>query len=260
MSQDRISRFLPLRIAERLEALGLTERSASLEATGQPDALRFIRTRGTTPSATRLIKIAKVLQATPEYLTGETDTNEWDSQKAYVSIAASMNEQAEQDFSDGRIVPVIGAVGINEEGEAPQTETSKSVTVYKFNRDILAFAAAPLGAEVGKYGAFYPADSLMAPVYEPHVPAVFSHDLEAEIGDYALIFFKGKKPEAHFLTRIFALRRIVDRGEGWVTVEQHSPPGRAKLSAELIHTTRKVLSLRDYVAPPRRGDKISKVG
>jgi len=65
------------RIGERLSDLEFTERGASLAATRTPDALRYIRTRRAMPSAARLASIARVLSATPEYLLGQTDYNNY---------------------------------------------------------------------------------------------------------------------------------------------------------------------------------------
>lgn len=59
------------RIAQRVDALGITERDASIKATGKPDALRYIRVRRAMPSADRLAAIAKALETTPEWLLGQ---------------------------------------------------------------------------------------------------------------------------------------------------------------------------------------------
>lgn len=56
------------RIARRLKALDVTERDASIKATGKPDALRYIRVRRAMPSADRLDAIAKALETSPEWL------------------------------------------------------------------------------------------------------------------------------------------------------------------------------------------------
>lgn len=61
------------RIQARLSVMGLTERAASMRATGQPDALRYIRTRKHMPSASRLAAIAKALETSPAFLLGETN-------------------------------------------------------------------------------------------------------------------------------------------------------------------------------------------
>lgn len=65
------------RIAQRLSELGISERTASLEATGKPDAIRYIRMRRAMPAAPRLASIARVLSATPEFLLGQADENKY---------------------------------------------------------------------------------------------------------------------------------------------------------------------------------------
>ncbi|MCI1143078.1 hypothetical protein MOP88_13540 [Sphingomonas sp. WKB10] len=58
------------RIGAKLYERNLTEREASIDATGKPDALRYIRTRKAMPSADRLDKIAQTLGTTSDYLLG----------------------------------------------------------------------------------------------------------------------------------------------------------------------------------------------
>lgn len=65
------------RIAKRLDELRISERAASIEATGSPDAIRYIRARRAMPAAPRLAAIARVLSATPSYLLGEADQNNY---------------------------------------------------------------------------------------------------------------------------------------------------------------------------------------
>ena len=72
------------RIAQRLSALGLSERQASLSATGSPDAIRYIRTRGAMPSAHRLQELARVLETSSAWLLGQTE-----------DISGSVSDQVE---------------------------------------------------------------------------------------------------------------------------------------------------------------------
>ncbi|MEH3046481.1 S24 family peptidase [Sphingomonas adhaesiva] len=58
------------RIAAKLAERRLSEREASLDATGKPDALRYIRVRRAMPSGERLAAIAKTLNTTPQWLLG----------------------------------------------------------------------------------------------------------------------------------------------------------------------------------------------
>lgn len=65
--------ILKERIAQRLDELQLTERAVSLAATGKPDLVRFIRTRGTVPSADKIIALAAVLECSAAWLMGKSD-------------------------------------------------------------------------------------------------------------------------------------------------------------------------------------------
>jgi len=58
------------RINAKLHERNLTEREASIDATGKPDAIRYIRTRNSMPSAARLEQIAATLGTTPAWLMG----------------------------------------------------------------------------------------------------------------------------------------------------------------------------------------------
>ncbi|MFC3422605.1 hypothetical protein ACFOHO_10865 [Rhizorhabdus histidinilytica] len=60
------------RIDERLKVLGLTDRQASIRATGLPDAIREIR-RFKRPGSKRMIQLAKALETTPDWLGGYVD-------------------------------------------------------------------------------------------------------------------------------------------------------------------------------------------
>lgn len=61
------------RIAAKLHERNLSEREASIDATGKPDAIRYIRVRRSMPSAERLASLANTLGTTPEWLLGKND-------------------------------------------------------------------------------------------------------------------------------------------------------------------------------------------
>lgn len=235
------------RIAERLEAVGLTERKASILATGQPDAIRYIRTRGTMPSAARMMKIAKILEATPDYIFGDSSTNDWESNKQAISVAARFTDQAVNEHGlPGRRVPINGVKSVAD-------DANPDLVAYALIADIVGFAAKPAGSSE-KFGSFYPADSSMAPVFDPSTPVVFSLEREAELGDHALLFLRD--PEGRLKrNQTFILRKLVDRASDWVTVQQHTPSRMMRLPAKMVDHTRRVLILRDYVIPSQPGDR-----
>jgi phage repressor protein C with HTH and peptisase S24 domain len=65
--------MLVTRIGAKLIERNLSEREASIDATGKPDAIRYIRTRHAMPNAERLEQIAKTLGTTPAWLMGADD-------------------------------------------------------------------------------------------------------------------------------------------------------------------------------------------
>ncbi len=74
--QPEAAARLKARLAERLSVLQLSERAASMMATGKPDAIRYIRVRDHVPSYERLFAIARTLRTSPEYLLGTVDDPE----------------------------------------------------------------------------------------------------------------------------------------------------------------------------------------
>ncbi|PZU77735.1 MAG: hypothetical protein DI530_12125 [Sphingomonas sp.] len=66
---DKID-ILISRIGAKLAERRLSEREASIDATGKPDALRYIRTRRAMPGGDRLDAIAKTLNTTAQWLLG----------------------------------------------------------------------------------------------------------------------------------------------------------------------------------------------
>lgn len=93
---------LKRRIAERLATLGISERAASIKATGQPDTLRFIRTRDVMPSWQKLIQIAEALETSTDYLVGETDHPGGRELRKIASRIVALDEHTETMRRDAR--------------------------------------------------------------------------------------------------------------------------------------------------------------
>jgi phage repressor protein C with HTH and peptisase S24 domain len=74
MSKD--IEILIQRIAAKLHERNLSEREASIDATGKPDAIRYIRVRKAMPGGDRLAALAHTLGTTPEWLLGKNDAQE----------------------------------------------------------------------------------------------------------------------------------------------------------------------------------------
>jgi hypothetical protein len=237
------------RIAERLEAVGLSERKASMIATGQPDAIRYIRTRGTMPSVIRMMKISNVLKATPTYLFGDVDTNDWEENATAIGLASRFNDAAAYEQRvPGRSVPVHGVKASSDDADA-------SLTVYGFTKEIVGFAAPPRGYEDHLVGAFYPVDSSMSPLYEPATPVVFSHKVEAKVGEHALVFLTGSFEGKEIRSGTFLLRKLVDKTDEWVTLQQHTPSRMMRLPTSVVQQCLRAFVMRDYIMPDPASDE-----
>jgi phage repressor protein C with HTH and peptisase S24 domain len=72
-----MSQLLSDRIKQRLSALGMTMREASIKATGSAETIRaIVNGKSQNPRVDTLAKIAEVLETSPEWLTGRGDTPE----------------------------------------------------------------------------------------------------------------------------------------------------------------------------------------
>lgn len=237
------------RILERLSALGLSERKASMLATGQPDTLRFIRTRGTVPSIGRMFRIAQALEATPEYLLGHTDINDWSRNRSSVDAAAHFSENIVSENVDlSRTIPVINSISKSLMFEVSGVKAFP-VTMTSITNDVIGFVAAPMGAKHKKLMSTYINDPVMAPVFDNQSPVVFELDREPNRGDYAIIFLGGEFEGRELRSTDFLLRRVVDLTKEWLTLEQHTPPLRHNFPRGNAKSFARVLTLRDYVMP-----------
>jgi SOS-response transcriptional repressor LexA len=97
------------RIDERLKILGLSDREASIRATGLPDAIREIR-RLKRPGGRRLIQLAAALETTPDYIGGYVDHERQKLWRSTTSSVLPITGVAELP----KTVPLFGAAADNE--------------------------------------------------------------------------------------------------------------------------------------------------
>lgn len=239
------------RLAERLKAVGLSERKASLQATGQPDTIRFMRTRGTMPSFDRMFAISRVLEASPKYLFGQSDVNDYEAHKETIKNASRFTDSAlKQRIAGARQIPVMGSNSLS--GPIPEEDgTEQELTLTSISHKVIGFVSAPIGYDANRLRATYVSDPAMVPLFDPDVPVVFDLNEHPRSGDYAMLFIAGTAPSGQKLEgTAFMLRRIIDQTEEWVTVEQLQPLRRSRFEKESIGNALRVLTLRDYLMPP----------
>lgn len=180
------------RINERLVALGLSERQASILATGQPDALRYIRTRKAMPSTERLFKIAKVLKVDPSYLWGSTDENDWEGVKDALDVATSMAPDALKDLSfvdeEDNTTPCLkSARGSLRVFPTLDASGNVSVELAKTTADIVHLLLVPPSLTNRRVVGYQVVGEAMAPLYNNDDFILIEADRHPAVKEVALV-------------------------------------------------------------------------
>jgi hypothetical protein len=233
--------ILKARIAERLQELDLTERSASMAATGQPDTLRYIRTRNTMPSPPKLVAIASVLQCSIGYLLGSE------------SASAGANP-GEPDYAltvqratapVSRFIPVKKAIA-----PVPLDQLSEGI---KFPGSLMAINGhavvdqimrPPALSEHRDIYCFYNPIWEMDPVIEAGTPVVVDADRPPINGDFALVFLR---PSPDGIFGLCILRRLLARTEKAVTLQHYAPDTTFELPVAHVLGLQKILTMADVL-------------
>lgn len=268
---DKID-ILIARIAERLEELELSERQASIAATGGPDALRYIRTRRAMPSAARLERIARVLGATPAYLLGapintfgspQPEVEHRDAEAAYQSIRDTL-EKKELSFQlPPRRDPFPEDLIFTRDRHLPfllSYTYDPSISVYDFieqdDAEVLSvdqgqvedWAPRPpaLAGRRDLFAIFY-WGSDMKPAWEPGSAVVFDPARQGNIGDYVFVVLgvKGERDGPPRQEGVF--RRLVKRSPDFLELEQLSPHRAFRVPVEEVVGSYRAMSVREIL-------------
>jgi phage repressor protein C with HTH and peptisase S24 domain len=222
------------RIDKRLEALGITERSASLDATGKPDTIRNIR-RGKEPGAEKVIALARVLQCPVEWLlAGEgplpgpvtgppavMTPNVVFAPEVRVPVASEMP----------RDLPVRGIAAC-----------SSGDGAFQVGADVVDWVRRPplFNGVPEAYALYMSGDSMEPRLF--HGDLVMVHPFRpVRPGDLAIFVLKDAADEPEYsFCKVFQS----DRG-GIVTVEQYNPRMTREFPRDRIIARHRVMELRD---------------
>lgn len=169
------------RIQQRLDDLGLSERQASIQATGSDATIRMIRTgKSSSPRIDTIAKLARVLQTTENWLLhGEG--------AAPSAVAVPLPERSELRPAD---VPVQTGAGLPKDvpvlGTAAGSELGNGA--FQLSTDIIDYVRRPPGLSGARdaYALYVEGDS-MYPRYEAG-DLVFVHPhRKPSPGDYVII-------------------------------------------------------------------------
>lgn len=231
------------RIDERLKAVGLKARAASIEATGNPDAIRRL-VRGHTPNAQRLQAIAAVLQTNTDYLLGRSDDGTVVHVPTTTEVVAPSPgaKPAVRDFATlPRDIPVLGTVAGGTVKFAE--DTLELATIHE--GDVIDYLARP-PALMGRrkiYGLYHVGTS-MYPRFEPGDPHWVDPDVQPRPGDDVVVQLVGPDGDGDRMIGGLVKRLVRYTGKG-VVVEQFNPPLTIEIPSTRYRALHKIVSPRE---------------
>ncbi|WP_342249363.1 LexA family transcriptional regulator [Sphingomonas sp. OTU376] len=244
------------RISERLEALGITERAASLQATGKPDALRYIRTRRAMPGLRRLIAIARVLQTSSDYLLGLTDDpNPTGAQQEMMAgmdlfhdtaIAEMYYLKKNQISAES---PIMNSGALSVESVVTESGEPAAVQMFALRSRVVGFFALPTWMNVEEFHGFLCGDNSMLPRFRKGELVVYSVSQAVEIGDYAVFRLEKSSADGDRPGLAFMLRQLVGIDGNDFILRQFSPDIRFRFPRNNVNEMNRVISLEDALTP-----------
>lgn len=223
------------RIDERLSALGMTDRKASLSAVGKPDLIRDIR-RGARPLAARLQALAATLETSVDYLQGNID-QPGEGQEPNSAIRRLVPEPhnmlqdipvygsalgGEQEFSGD----FDGAVSIE------QTDLNMAEVVDRFRRPPNLMNRRDI------YG-LYVAGASMEPAFESGQGILVDPKRPPGNRDYVVVYLRDRtdSPDAAGVL----IKRLVRRSASYIELQQFNPPAIFRLDSRLFREVHRVM-------------------
>ena len=208
----------------------LTDREASIDATGKPDLIRDMR-RGRMPSSDRLQALADTLSTTVDFLLGKTSS----------SVRPGEDPPASMDRLP-RDVPVYGtAFGANLDVEDGGTVVSVELTIIEMTEVIDRVLRHPgIAGDMDAYSLTVVGQS-MSPRWDDGDPIYITTKRQARIGDYVVAQIRDGS-EKEICARV---KKLVGRRSDAVQLEQFTPPMRFWLKNEMIARIHPVLTPRE---------------
>lgn len=214
-----MSETLADRIQKRLDVLGISERAASLSATGSDATIRMIRTgKSQNPRSDTIAKLAAVLKTTPQWLlTGD----EAPPQETAAPLSASPADLV----PNARPAPEIALPAtFNLPRDLPALGTAAGSMLgngaFQLSTDTIDYLRRPpalLGVR-DAYALYVEGDS-MWPKFEPGDPIFVHPHRKAKPGDYIVI----QEPDGSDDERRAYVKRLVKIAGNVLRVEQFNP-------------------------------------
>lgn len=224
------------RIDERLEALGLTDRKASLLATGKPDLIRDIRRRGSLPKIEALAQLAEALETTVEYIKFGRQTG------AVIADRRTGFEHGPEGMAIGATLPrtlqVYGTVLGGDPGfDDGKVESHEVTEVIDWIRRPSMFEGRP------DVYALYVTGSSMEPRFEPGDPVVIDPKRPPRPGDDVIV----QLADDNGSVTLSLIKRLVRRTANELQLRQYNPDITFAVPLGRVKEIHRVVMLRDML-------------
>lgn len=223
MTNDRLKD----RIAERLAALGISGRAASLDAGFHPDTIRnALRDRSKKPRADTLIKLSRILRCPVDWLAEGIETAEPGAPGLWETPAAILPPRSEM----RRDVPVLGTAAGSLQGS------------FQVDAAAIDYVRRPPGLEGARdIYALYVVGSSMSPRFEEGELVYVSERRPARIGDYVVVQTLDGSDGA-----VYAYcKRLRRRGPDTLVLEQLNPAAEIVLPLAQVRAVHRILTLNE---------------
>lgn len=235
------------RIEGRIEQLGLTEREASMQATGKPDLIRDMRRRQGLPRGDRLQRLARVLGTTSDWLLdGGAFEAALPGGTADVQDTGLSDAEAQAALGDPRSrlprLPLVGSAIGGAFDEAEHVELTELVL-----GDVLDHLPRPekLAGDRRAYALTIVGES-MAPRFEPGEVALVSPQQPVAIGDDVIVQLRSQAgddadPDHANRVTMVLIKRLVRRTARELTLRQFNPETTFTVPIGQVAATHKVV-------------------
>jgi hypothetical protein len=232
---DQAQIILLDRIDERLSALGISERKASLAATGKPDMIRDMR-RGRQPIAARLAALAATLETTTDYLQGAVD-----QPGGSIGGGTGIRQLVPPPQDMLQDIPVYGTALGSEAEYADQADGKVAVEQVDLNTAEVVdrFRRPPnLLNRRDIYGLYVAGDSL-EPAYESGQGILVDPKRPPTSRDYVVVYLRTREDGDGSAGVL--IKRLVRRSASYVELQQYNPPATFRLDSRLFKEVHRVM-------------------
>jgi len=218
---------LKKRIRDRLNDLGKSARSASLDAGLHPDTIRnVLRERSKNPRGDSLVKLARALDTSVEWLVDGSD----DSDPPHQVIEANTTMTPNMALGMPRNIPILGTAAGSLKG------------AFQVDSTPIDYVRRPPGLDGTRdVYALYVVGCSMSPRFEEGELIYVSERRPARIGDYVVVQTIDTKDN----TISAYCKRLLRRTPDTLIIEQLNPSAEIKLAMSEVKAIHRILTLNE---------------